>query len=270
MIWSVSVGVCCVTRDLQYLNPSGEQRNLQTEKSSEMTNIRLLAVALTATATLQVCAGLNLLGAGEGPGSCPAPPFRGKKLNWPNGCPLSTPCCNEYGYCVTEAQWVSGVFRDCNGLSNGTPLPEEVIKLEAFYAAIEAGIIDNPNSAAFPGDRNSPSESTASATTTTTTTAAAAIPESASSPSVVKVVVDEDILAGGDVVDIIAGQGGGQSVVRGERDRKLNIIHVSDGGDGGDGGEGGELGAGGDGGRGGNAGAHGGNAGHGGAGGKVK
>ena len=206
---STAPPVCCVTRDLQYLNPSGEQRNLQTEKSSEMKNICLLAV--TVAATLQVCAGLNLLGAGEGPGSCPAPPFRGKKLNWPNGCPLSTPCCNEYGYCVTEAQWVSGVFRDCNGLSNGTPLPDEIIKLEAFYAAIEAGIIDNPNKDAVPGDRNSPSESTTTATTTT----AAATPESASSPSVVKVVVDEDILAGGDVVDIISGQGGGQSVSRG-------------------------------------------------------
>ena len=178
-----------------------------------MKNICLLAVALTAT--LQVCAGLNLLGAGQGPGSCPAPPFRGKKLNWPSGCPLSTPCCNEYGYCVTEAQWLSGVFRDCNGLSNGTPLPDEVIKLEAFYAAIEAGIIDDPNKAAVPGDRNSPSE-TITTTETTTTTTAAATPESASSPSVVKVVVDEDILAGGDVVDIISGQGGGQSVSRGD------------------------------------------------------
>ena len=173
-----------------------------------MKNIRLLAVAVTAT--LQVCAGLNLLGAGEGPGSCPAPPFRGKKLNWPSGCPLSTPCCNEFGYCVTEAQWLSGVFRDCNGLSNGTPLSDEVIKLEAFYAAIEAGIIDNPNKAAVPGDRNSPSESTTTATAAAAaTTTTAAIPESASSPSVVKVVVDEDILAGGDVVDIISGQGGG-------------------------------------------------------------
>ena len=192
-----------MTRHLQYLNPSGEQRNLQSEKSSDMKNIRLVAV--TVTASLHLCAGLNLLGAGEGPGSCPAPPYRGSKLNWPNGCPLSTPCCNEYGYCVSEAQWVSGVFRDCNGLSNGSPLPDEVIKLEAFYAAIEAGIIDNPNGAVVPGDRNSPAEPT-------TTTTAATTTEAAPSPSVVKVVVDEDILAGGDVVDIIAGQGGGQSV----------------------------------------------------------
>ena len=173
---------------------------------------KICLLAVTVTATLQVCAALNLLGAGEGPGSCPAAPYRGKKLNWPNGCPLSTPCCNEYGYCVTESQWVSGVFRDCNGLSNGSPLPDEVIKLEAFYAAIEAGIIDNPNSPGVapgaPGDRNSPEAAT-------TTTAAITTTESPSSPSVVKVVVDEDILAGGDVVDIIAGQGGGQSVEAG-------------------------------------------------------
>merc|ERR1719411_777459 len=128
---------------------------------------KICLLVVTVTATLQVCAALNLLGAGEGPGSCPASPYRGKKLNWPNGCPLSTPCCNEYGYCVTESQWVSGVFRDCSGLSNGSPLPDEVIKLEAFYAAIEAGIIDDPNSAVAPGDRNSPSDSTAAATTTT-------------------------------------------------------------------------------------------------------
>ena len=193
--------VCCVTRALQYLNPGGEERNLQTQKSRDMA--KMLVLAVTVTASLHLSTGLSLLGAGEGPGSCPAPPYRGKKLNWPSGCPLSTPCCNEYGYCVTESQWVSGVFRDCNGLSNGSPLPEEVIKLEAFYAAIEAGIIDNPNAAAIPGDRNSPPESTS-------TTEAATTTESPSSPSVVKVVVDEDLLAGGDVVDIIAGQGGGQ------------------------------------------------------------
>ena len=72
---------------------------------------------------------VELLGAGEGPGSCAAPPFRGqemltvkwrtlsvskifnagKRLNWPNGCPLTVPCCNEYGYCKTEAEWLSGM-----------------------------------------------------------------------------------------------------------------------------------------------------------------
>ena len=48
----------------------------------------------------------------------------GKKLNWPNGCPLTVPCCNEYGYCRPEAEWLAGQFRDCNGLSNGINLPE--------------------------------------------------------------------------------------------------------------------------------------------------
>ena len=144
---------------------------------------------------------LNLLGGGEGPGSCPAPPFRGKKLNWPAGCPLSTPCCSEYGYCVTEAAWLSATVRDCNGLSNGASLPEEVIRLEAFYAAIEKGVINDPTSAIsqLAGDRNPSSEVTSTTTTTTT-----------EDPTVVRVLVDDDILKDADVLDIIAGQGGGQ------------------------------------------------------------
>ena len=48
------------------------------------------------------CNALSLLGAGEGRGSCPAPPYRASQVNWPNGCPLNVPCCNEFGYCRTE------------------------------------------------------------------------------------------------------------------------------------------------------------------------
>ena len=81
--------------------------------------------------------GLSLLGAGEGGGSCPAAPYRAVTVAWPGGCPPSLPCCNEYGYCQTEQAWRQGQFRDCNGLSNGNSIPDDVIKLEAFFAAIK-------------------------------------------------------------------------------------------------------------------------------------
>ena len=83
-------------------------------------------------------AALSLLGAGEGPGSCPAAPFRAARTEWPHGCPPSLPCCDEYGYCRSELQWLDGQFRDCNGLSNGQNIPDDVIKLEAFFAAIKS------------------------------------------------------------------------------------------------------------------------------------
>lgn len=203
---------------------------------------------------------ISLLGAGEGPGSCPAPPFRGKKLNWPNGCPLNVPCCNEYGFCKTEAEWIAGEFRDCNGLSNGISLPDDVIKLEAFYAAIENGVVGDGvtaiQNALLPSigrddsvnsDRDDSINDydtvnnfaeTINATTTT------------EGPTIIEVVVnDNEINEALDSIDeVVAGQGGS-------------------GGDGGDGGEGGYGGDGGDGGKGGSGGAHGGQAGNGGAGG---
>ena len=132
---------------------------------------------------------VSLLGAGEGPGSCPAAPFRGKKLNWPNGCPLTNPCCNEYGYCRPEAEWLAGQFRDCNGLSNGINLPDDVLKLEAFYAAIENGIVTDVDGL-LPSLNSS---STEAATTTTTTEP---------TPTVVEVIVDENILNESDLREI--------------------------------------------------------------------
>lgn len=41
----------------------------------------------------------GLLGAGEGEGSCAAPPFRAHYVKWTHGCPGFAPCCSEYGYC---------------------------------------------------------------------------------------------------------------------------------------------------------------------------
>merc|ERR1712025_730911 len=76
-----------------------------------------------------------LLGAGTGDGSCAAAPFRSLSVYWPQGCPASTPCCSEYGYCQTEENWVLGMFRDCNGKSNGTPLAADAIKAEVAAAA---------------------------------------------------------------------------------------------------------------------------------------
>ena len=51
----------------------------------------------------------GLLGAGEGPGSCLAPPFRSDPDNvaWTEGCPDWAPCCSEYGFCQTR--WVERI-----------------------------------------------------------------------------------------------------------------------------------------------------------------
>ena len=43
-----------------------------------------------------------------------------------------------------QAEWLSGQFRDCNGLSNGLNLPEEVVRLDAVYTAIENGLTGGP------------------------------------------------------------------------------------------------------------------------------
>merc|ERR1712226_145746 len=77
----------------------------------------------------------GLLGAGTGEGSCAAAPYRALAVKWPAGCPATAPCCSEYGYCQTESNWHAGVFRDCNGVSNGTPLPEETIHAELAAGA---------------------------------------------------------------------------------------------------------------------------------------
>ena len=97
----------------------------------------LLMRSLLLSVLLSCGRGLSLLGAGEGRGSCPAAPFRAVKVAWPAGCPPSLPCCNEYGFCQSELHWRQGQFRDCNGLSNGNSIPDDVIKLEAFFAAIK-------------------------------------------------------------------------------------------------------------------------------------
>merc|ERR1711990_1294063 len=72
----------------------------------------------------------GLLGAGTGGGSCAAAPFRSTSVQWPLGCPDTAPCCSEFGYCQIEANWHAGLFRDCNGVSNGRPLEDAAIAAE--------------------------------------------------------------------------------------------------------------------------------------------
>ena len=92
----------------------------------------------------------GLLGAGTGEGSCAAAPFRANAaaLKWPLGCPAGAECCTEYGYCRAQAEWAAGAFRDCNGVSNGRPLPADAIAAEneaAAYGDVSAaGLISVP------------------------------------------------------------------------------------------------------------------------------
>ena len=89
----------------------------------------------------------GLLGAGAGEGSCAAPPFRSHEVQWSYGCPSFAPCCSEFGFCRPLAEWEYGEFRDCNGVSNGTPLPPEVIAAEEAaggYAGTPAGEVGPP------------------------------------------------------------------------------------------------------------------------------
>ena len=41
--------------------------------------------------------------------------------------------------CSLQVDWLGGAFRDCNGVSNGQGLPDDVIKLEAVFASIALG-----------------------------------------------------------------------------------------------------------------------------------
>ena len=43
---------------------------------------------------------------------------------------MFAPCCSEYGYCHARADWTAGLFRDCNTVSNGQPLPLGVLQRE--------------------------------------------------------------------------------------------------------------------------------------------
>ena len=53
----------------------------------------------------------GLLGAGEGEGSCAAPPFRAYAVKWTYGCPAFAPCCSEFGYCRPLVRNSGGLSR---------------------------------------------------------------------------------------------------------------------------------------------------------------
>merc|ERR1712226_756572 len=78
----------------------------------------------------------GLLGAGTGEGSCAAAPFRANPsaLKYVT-CPRYSSCCSEFGYCRPKSEWDLGVFRDCNGVSNGRALEEGAIIAENAAAA---------------------------------------------------------------------------------------------------------------------------------------
>jgi len=89
----------------------------------------------------------NLLGAGKGLGSCAAYPFRSYDVHWSLGCPHHASCCSEFGYCRPKEEWDHGNFRDCNGVSNGTPLPPDVLLAEAEagpFHGTPAGVVGPP------------------------------------------------------------------------------------------------------------------------------
>merc|ERR1719285_101459 len=93
---------------------------------------RVAAILLSVSASCHA----GLLGAGTGEGSCAAAPFRAVAVKWPLGCPEYSPCCTEYGYCRGADEWAAGGFRDCNGISNGLPLPAVIATAPSFPAAI--------------------------------------------------------------------------------------------------------------------------------------
>ena len=49
--------------------------------------VALISVCALALSSLPVRVSGGLLGAGTGPGSCSAPPFRADSTAWPGGCP---------------------------------------------------------------------------------------------------------------------------------------------------------------------------------------
>merc|ERR1719278_734026 len=92
---------------------------------------------------------LGQLGAGTGFQSCAAPPFRATRVHYSAGCPSKLPCCSEFGYCRTMADWEEGYIRDCNGKSNGGAILDSDAKenvAELFLPRPPAGLIGLPPS----------------------------------------------------------------------------------------------------------------------------
>ena len=62
-------------------------QSLSTCQGERMVVVLLTLTSLSALAGLALPVAGGLLGAGRGPGSCSAPPFRADSLAWPAGCP---------------------------------------------------------------------------------------------------------------------------------------------------------------------------------------
>merc|ERR1719223_326612 len=107
--------------------------------------VTVLAVCLTGLTSAE------LLGAGTGPNSCSAPPYRARWVANFRGCPQEISCCNEYGYCKTTEAWQRGEFRDCNGISNGFALPSSTVNDE--QSAANSGDISGLRYLAVPINR---------------------------------------------------------------------------------------------------------------------
>jgi len=106
--------------------------------------LKVICLTLILQSHLVKC---GLLGYGTGEGSCAAPPFRAYEVQWAYGCPHFAPCCSEFGFCRPLEEWDYGKFRDCNGVSNGTPLlPETIAAEEAAgpYEGKPAGEVGPP------------------------------------------------------------------------------------------------------------------------------
>merc|ERR1711973_1033630 len=97
---------------------------LKTKLQSRMWSRVAVLIAVTASCHA------GLLGAGSGEGSCAAPPYRVTAVKWAGGCPAYASCCTEFGYCRGQDEWAAGLFRDCNGVSNGRPLEAAAIAAE--------------------------------------------------------------------------------------------------------------------------------------------
>ena len=70
--------------------------------------LQLQPLLLSAMMGRRPALGLSLLGAGSGPGSCFAPPYRVASVEFPAGCPAALSCCTEYGYCRAEVRSAQG------------------------------------------------------------------------------------------------------------------------------------------------------------------
>ena len=98
--------VGCQCHNCQYEdfpgNPAGFTFKLELAWICRLCRINNILQVVLQLGVLGVKGGL--LGAGTGGGSCRAAPFRAAVVQWTAGCPNTSPCCSEYGYCRTRVK----------------------------------------------------------------------------------------------------------------------------------------------------------------------